>query len=479
MVKWSRRSLLVLCVSVLFFVGRNQFHASLLGLSKLISLDLSDSNLTEIPSKVLNIVSLEYLNLAKNKNLKQLPDRFIDLKNLKELNIIHTPIQIAADAEWQNYRWILNGEPVRPTFPEILLKMPKLKKLWISRFADYFSDAQLDLIIKKKLDVRNADGDTLMMYAAGNHNIELLSKLMLAYPWMLNLLVANVTPLIMALRGTRVVPELTEDSFDTVKYLLSHRADPNLGAPLVELAAGVPSELRLKIFRLLLKKGAKINQVDSFGNTVLIQVANWGNKDLVTQALLGGVKVDAHNKFGETALSKLLRSDHGTLADRKALVDLLLSKGAKAREQDIRYVFDKFFESVKLAQLNRSRFVSYGKTAEQLEDIKLAPAVYKSILSKLSSDHQAYVGTLVSTIEKSLIVSLSRLVVEYEMVKKVTIPGSTHRQRQELARKVSAAESRVDSVKEVIKRLNALKSELAIEHGAFSTLVLQNNNVKT
>ena len=126
----------------------------------------------------------------------------------------------------------------------------------------------------------------------------------------------------------------------SVQLLLERGADPNVreinGLTPIMLTAGHPDSdagrtgKMVKVIKLLLKHGAKINAQDSRGNSALIDAAWWGNARVVQILLNNGADIRMRNKHGSTALK--MASGKGTTPQRQqqlqATVKLLKHAGA-------------------------------------------------------------------------------------------------------------------------------------------------------
>ncbi|MDR2773974.1 MAG: ankyrin repeat domain-containing protein [Tannerella sp.] len=79
----------------------------------------------------------------------------------------------------------------------------------------------------------------------------------------------------------------------------------------------------VKQVKELLKKGAKVNAADEYGETALMKASFNGNTEIAKLLLEKGAKVNAANEYGETALMKASFNGNTEIAK------LLLEKGAK------------------------------------------------------------------------------------------------------------------------------------------------------
>lgn len=136
-----------------------------------------------------------------------------------------------------------------------------------------------------------------------------------------------------------------EDPVAAVKLLLEHGADARLkddlgNAPLVHAAAIFDDQQRAtEIVHLLLKAGARVNDVDPEGLTALMQAAAPGsendgaalrcNPETMKLLLTHGANIDARNKAGETALIMAAKD-----SEWEAAFTLLLNKGAAVNLKD-------------------------------------------------------------------------------------------------------------------------------------------------
>jgi hypothetical protein len=77
----------------------------------------------------------------------------------------------------------------------------------------------------------------------------------------------------------------------------------------------------LEIFKYLLDKGLKLEEVDNNGTTSFIQHCYFGNAEIVDMLIIAGANVNAKNKFGISALT------YATQYDRIEIVKMLLENG--------------------------------------------------------------------------------------------------------------------------------------------------------
>lgn len=115
-----------------------------------------------------------------------------------------------------------------------------------------------------------------------------------------------------------------------VERLLNEGADVNSGGPAtnrvpagVTALMGATAQNYPKIVKLLISRGADINQADKGGATALIYTVWKGHKDLVKLLIEKGANVNARTKDGRTPLSVAEASGH------LAIAKLLKNAGAK------------------------------------------------------------------------------------------------------------------------------------------------------
>ncbi|MEI6514101.1 MAG: ankyrin repeat domain-containing protein [bacterium] len=107
------------------------------------------------------------------------------------------------------------------------------------------------------------------------------------------------------------------EQVEMINYLLEYGGDPNaicdtVGDTVLHLASfrGQASTIKL-----LLEKGAKVEERNSFGNTPIMSAAVKGHIEIVKLLVLHGANVNAKNKKGTSALSFALSGNRYDTAD--------------------------------------------------------------------------------------------------------------------------------------------------------------------
>jgi ankyrin repeat protein len=90
----------------------------------------------------------------------------------------------------------------------------------------------------------------------------------------------------------------------------------------------------LEWLAFLLGRGARPDLQNNQGNTALALAAQLGWVDGAAQLLARGARVDLANNRGETPLILAVQSRQLPLADRVAMIELLIGQGADPRRQD-------------------------------------------------------------------------------------------------------------------------------------------------
>jgi ankyrin repeat protein len=90
----------------------------------------------------------------------------------------------------------------------------------------------------------------------------------------------------------------------------------------------------LEWLAFLLSRGARPDLQNNDGNTPLALAAQLGWLEGATQLLARGARVDLANSRGETPLILAVQSRQLPLADRVAMIELLIGQGADPRRQD-------------------------------------------------------------------------------------------------------------------------------------------------
>lgn len=90
----------------------------------------------------------------------------------------------------------------------------------------------------------------------------------------------------------------------------------------------------LEWLAFLLSRGARPDTQNNDGNSALALAAQLGWVDGATQLLARRARVDLPNKRGETPLILVVQSRQLPVADRVAMIELLIAQGADPRRQD-------------------------------------------------------------------------------------------------------------------------------------------------
>lgn len=161
---------------------------------------------------------------------------------------------------------------------------------------------------------------TLMTVAAGNGDNAII-KLLLAHGTHVDLRAKLGTPLCFAAYNGHL---------NVVKTLVAAGADVNYngyGGSALTQAEGpdIPESKRLPILKLLLAKGAKVNDPVKGDWTALLSAASGGEAETVKLLLRYGADINHYDRECETALTLAVEENHLNVAR------LLLSRGAKIR----------------------------------------------------------------------------------------------------------------------------------------------------
>lgn len=367
-------------------------------------LDLSWQSLQEIPSLISKHRFLRSLNVSYNP-IKALPAGLEHLKHLESIDLIETFIQVPHEAIIQRGRmtgaqgdWaaiMVPGTPEvywkcnhKPHFPDTIFALPKLKKVYISKFKNFMSLSQIGQAIAKGLDVRNRKGDTLLLYLIARKNdvtIEQTIEEVKAREELINMLLHSglrwqvnsdnregITPLMVAARfgdqetferlmnagadlnrQTRVGTALSEALSGLQRVVTNLGSIKIFLGPITELNKlemdgfkGVPSPQKKyqqflqdyenfkRFITWILDHKVVINTRDEAGTTPLMHAVLAGDAQLVVRLLDSGAVLDVQNKLGQTAFSKIfdLDVDHRNkiakivLARRKAFINEEISK---------------------------------------------------------------------------------------------------------------------------------------------------------
>jgi ankyrin repeat protein len=173
------------------------------------------------------------------------------------------------------------------------------------------------LLLAHGASVKSAttNGDTPLHSAAGRGDLEIAETLIEHG--------ADVNAAITG--GTTPLHEAAEGGFaEVARILLSHGAEINRtnssGMTPLLMAAGRGAERKgTACLELMLAKGANLDAVDDRGNTSLHLAVNYGNEAAAEVLVKHGIKINATNKGGQTALK---------LAKNPKIAELLRQHGA-------------------------------------------------------------------------------------------------------------------------------------------------------
>ncbi|XP_037029495.1 ankyrin-1-like [Bradysia coprophila] len=167
----------------------------------------------------------------------------------------------------------------------------------------------------RKIDYLNATdmmGMSLLHYSAMNkqqNNTEIL-RILLRKGVTVNAVARDhTTPLVYA--ATTGNPDMVQLLLDSGAGVNVNLRDSTGDTPIMYAAYG-SGEDRLKVFQLLLKKNADVNNVNNLGETTLFFLARFGGDDpkLAEFLILGGARINDANKVGETPLHYAARSGY-------------------------------------------------------------------------------------------------------------------------------------------------------------------------
>ena len=185
---------------------------------------------------------------------------------------------------------------------------------------------KLEQLLEKGAEPNQLDrskGVPLMFDAAWSNNVAVM-ELLHKYGGKIDMEMgeSNITPLLIACQ---------QNSFETVKFLVSHGADVNKRFP----KAGNQTPIRfacktgnVELVSFLIENGANFEDTPDDKITPLIQAAQRGHFDLVVFLIQKGANVNACARDKETALNQAI------IKDNYEIVEFLLLNGADATVVD-------------------------------------------------------------------------------------------------------------------------------------------------
>lgn len=132
---------------------------------------------------------------------------------------------------------------------------------------------------------------------------------------------------------TLLMDACAQGSVKAARLLLEKKADPNAKerggmTPLIFCACSEKTAPAIEIAKLLIEKGANLENYDDRGSTALIQAAGRANLDLIRYLVKSGAKLDAFNETGGPALVAAAGLTQPTS------IELLLQLGARVDQPD-------------------------------------------------------------------------------------------------------------------------------------------------
>lgn len=195
--------------------------------------------------------------------------------------------------------------------------------------ASFFGESKMVKLLLEKgaeADLLNKDQKSALMVAAGRAYPEVV-KLLLEGHAQVNLTGYGGSNALMSALQVVISKNDRPRLFDTIRLLLEAGADVNIGrsdgSPLM---VAIGREFN-EITKLLLEKGAKVNQPGKFGRCPLMDVVSIGNLELVRLLLDAGADTNLQDRGGKSCLMSACNA-------KPEVVRLLLEKGAVVNLQD-------------------------------------------------------------------------------------------------------------------------------------------------
>jgi ankyrin repeat protein len=175
---------------------------------------------------------------------------------------------------------------------------------------------------------KDREGMTPLMHAALRGNQEIVEFLLKRRARVDLVDIFGVTALMQASWAGHagIVADLVTAGADP--DLQSYIDIPRLKKKGVNALIGASMNGNIEIVKILLEKGAKVNQQDAEGQTALIHASKNGFPDVVELLLSQGAKMEIKDQFGRTALTV------ATIHNQIEVVQILLEAGANVFTKD-------------------------------------------------------------------------------------------------------------------------------------------------
>ncbi len=150
------------------------------------------------------------------------------------------------------------------------------------------------------VNVKDSNGNTPLEWAINDNNLTVLKILVVAGADVNAKNVYGVAPLIATINSHKT---------QMAKILIAGKADVDIAYKGTPALAWAVQANNTELIRILVRRGAKIDYLDTHGNTLLILATQQNNPDAVAAFIDVGGSVHTQNKYGVNALTIATRQD--------------------------------------------------------------------------------------------------------------------------------------------------------------------------